>query len=170
MKYRSKKVTTTKRTVVNKPVRKKTKAFSAVRAGSGHSTSKQDAILSALKKAHGATAASLIELTGWQPHSVRGFLAGTVRKKLGLKVISEKVDGARRYQSVRFAWPLWAFALVDSRRRIRSASHVSARSCGSRIAAHRAQALLRSIHPSRRARCKRAVSQVARPHRASGSM
>ena len=98
MKRRSKKVTTTKRTSAKRAVRKQPKALPVVRAGSGHSTSKQDAILSALKKAHGATAVSLIELTGWQAHSVRGFLAGTVRKKLRLKLISEKVDGARRYR------------------------------------------------------------------------
>jgi len=38
--------------------------------------------------------------TGWQPHSVRGFFAGVVRKKLALRLESEKTDGARVYRIV----------------------------------------------------------------------
>jgi hypothetical protein len=38
--------------------------------------------------------------TGWQPHTVRGFLAAVVRKKLGLKLASEKTDGERVYRIV----------------------------------------------------------------------
>jgi Protein of unknown function (DUF3489) len=39
-----------------------------------------------------------MQCTGWQPHSVRGFLAAVVRKKLGLKLLSEKTDGPRVYR------------------------------------------------------------------------
>jgi hypothetical protein len=46
----------------------------------------------------GATAAAIMEQTGWQPHSVRGFLAGAVRKKLKLTLHSSKVDGQRVYR------------------------------------------------------------------------
>jgi hypothetical protein len=46
----------------------------------------------------GATIAAMMKATGWQQHSVRGFLAGVVRKRLKLKLGSKKVDGVRVYQ------------------------------------------------------------------------
>lgn len=51
-----------------------------------------------LRSPTGATIAAMIEATGWQQHSVRGFLAGVVRKRLKLKLTSKKVDGTRVYQ------------------------------------------------------------------------
>ncbi len=48
----------------------------------------------------GATIAAMIEATGWQPHSVRGFLAGVVRKRLKLQLASTKVDGPRVYRII----------------------------------------------------------------------
>jgi hypothetical protein len=51
-----------------------------------------------LRKSAGATIASLVTATDWQPHSVRGFLAGVVRKKLGLNLISKQTDKGRVYR------------------------------------------------------------------------
>jgi hypothetical protein len=64
----------------------------AVEAG----TSKQSAVLAMLRKPGGATIGSI--MTGWQQHSVRGFFAGTVRKRLGLNLVSDKSSGERSYR------------------------------------------------------------------------
>jgi hypothetical protein len=60
---------------------------------------KQQTCLDLLGRRDGATIEDLEQATGWQKHSVRGFLAGAVKKKLGLTLMSEKPDtGARRYR------------------------------------------------------------------------
>ncbi len=60
--------------------------------------SKTEAILALLRRPGGVTAKELMKATGWQPHSVRGFLSGTVGKKMGLTVTSTKgEDGERTY-------------------------------------------------------------------------
>ena len=60
--------------------------------------SKQDRIVVLLRRPEGATLDVLVKETEWQKHSVRGFLAGTVRKKLKLPLLSEKIDGVRTYR------------------------------------------------------------------------
>jgi hypothetical protein len=71
---------------------------SGPKSASGKQT-KQQTCLDLLGRRDGATLEDLEQATGWQKHSVRGFLAGAVKKKLGLTLISEKPDaGARRYR------------------------------------------------------------------------
>jgi Protein of unknown function (DUF3489) len=60
--------------------------------------SKQGRVIAMLQSPTGTTIAAIMKATGWQPHSVRGFLAGVVRKRLKLTLTSRKVNGSRIYQ------------------------------------------------------------------------
>ena len=61
--------------------------------------SKHDQILSLLRRNQGASLKEMRRASGWQAHSVRGFLSGTVKKRLGLTLLSTKSkDGGRRYK------------------------------------------------------------------------
>ena len=59
---------------------------------------KNDRIIAMLRTPAGATIAAIVVATEWQRHSVRGFLAGVVRKKLGLNLVSEQTDKGRVYR------------------------------------------------------------------------
>src|SRR5215208_3359623 len=61
-------------------------------------SSKQSRVIAMLRSPSGTTIAAMMKATGWQQHSVRGFLAGVVRKRLKLTLASKKVDGERVYR------------------------------------------------------------------------
>jgi hypothetical protein len=58
--------------------------------------SKQAQVIAMLRRPEGATIRQIMEATGWQSHTVRGTLAGALKKKLGLTIVSEKVPGGER--------------------------------------------------------------------------
>lgn len=64
------------------------------------SPSRLDQLEQLLTREGGASIADMIESTGWQQHSVRGALAGALKKR-GLNIASDKVDGLRRYRAER---------------------------------------------------------------------
>ena len=80
----------------------KSKVPARSNAGSRKSTARPDTkharIIAMLRGPAGATIAAMMTATEWQPHSVRGFLAGVVRKKLGLNLVTEQTDKGRVYR------------------------------------------------------------------------
>ncbi|MDE3159598.1 MAG: DUF3489 domain-containing protein, partial [Acidobacteriota bacterium] len=74
----------------------------AAKAGVGaREGSKAAKVLALLRRPDGATLKELMKATGWQPHSVRGYLSGAVGKKMGLKLESTKAEGNERSYSIK---------------------------------------------------------------------
>lgn len=59
---------------------------------------KLGAIVVLMRRPEGATLAQMIQATGWQAHSVRGAIAGSLKKKHGLTIVSEPAEGGRVYR------------------------------------------------------------------------
>lgn len=89
----SKKTTTRKAKKMQKSTVASRDATKTTRVGT-----KSALILNLLGRANGATMKEIATATSWQDHSVRGFLSGTLKKKLGLFVTSEVIDGVRHYK------------------------------------------------------------------------
>jgi hypothetical protein len=77
--------------------KKAAKAATAPRVRQGSKTAK---VLTLLQQSGGVTLKRLMKATGWQPHSVRGFLSGTLGKKMGLRIESRKTHDGERIYSV----------------------------------------------------------------------
>jgi hypothetical protein len=76
----------------------RTRSASASSKPAARSDTKHARIIAMLRAPAGTTIAAIMTATEWQQHSVRGFLAGVVRKKLGLNLVSEQTDKARVYR------------------------------------------------------------------------
>ena len=63
-------------------------------------TSKQATVIGMLKRVEGATIDQICDATGWQPHTVRGAMAGALKKKLGLDIQSSKESGGERIYKI----------------------------------------------------------------------
>lgn len=69
------------------------------RASSPRTGTKQEKLISLLRRKEGATIEQLARALAWQPHTVHGVLSGTIRKRLGLNVVgTSNADGARVYR------------------------------------------------------------------------
>ena len=95
------KTTPNPRTKPAKKLKSNTKRSPQTASRSSGRTTKHDRVLGLLQAKDGTTIAATSKVTGWQSHSVRGFFAGVVKKKLGLTLASEKAKSGRIYRIVR---------------------------------------------------------------------
>jgi hypothetical protein len=91
--------TTSRRAVVARPAAKR--AAEPASARSKKTGSKKTDVLALMRRDSGATMAEIIQLTGWQPHTVRGFVSGTLVKKMGLAVDSFRGEGRERTYQIK---------------------------------------------------------------------
>jgi hypothetical protein len=74
------------------------KALQALPIATSRTDTKQALVVALLNRPEGISIAELAKATGWQPHTVRGLLSGALKKRLGLKIISEKREQGRVYR------------------------------------------------------------------------
>jgi hypothetical protein len=78
------------------PVESGSEAAPAARSGKTRTGTKQALLVEMLRRPEGATIDEIVATTSWQPHTVRGAFAGALKKRLGLSIVSEKVEGRGR--------------------------------------------------------------------------
>ena len=73
-------------------------AMGSARPEKVRATTKQDQVIAMLRRPEGATIDDIVGATKWQRHTVRGMIAGALKKRLGLRVVSEKAERGRVYR------------------------------------------------------------------------
>jgi hypothetical protein len=94
-------VTVARRPAKATPSRPRSRADAKSAPTTKRSSTKQETVLGMLRQPKGATVAAIADAIGWQQHSVRGFLAGVVKKKLKLKLKSEMTGDKRIYSIIK---------------------------------------------------------------------